>query len=148
MPKELTQKQRKKKFLDDLVASIKNEARTFNMYRFVKNSTEDQIAYCGTASCIAGHIEAIRRPLAKQLIEEDSENQVSYPVYPSYEKAPRHAELAAKIYELETGEPCNLDFYGHNTPNRSNLTGITRKQAVSHVRGTSKKWPQRCRSFV
>ena len=134
----------------DLIASIQNEKRTFNMGFFTKggsyftdyaSSTGDYVAKpasCGTASCIAGHIEAIRPKVVKKLIKENG---------PYYE----HEDLASAVWEAETGQECRLDFFGqsYQGPARLNeeygcyveLEDITREEAIAHIRGRSKRWP-------
>jgi hypothetical protein len=131
MSKKLDQKARKAKFIKDLCDSILNEKRTFYMGNWCTRD-DHGIATCGTASCIAGHIEAIRRPLAKKLVVTDKSLLFSGMVC--------HASLAEKIYIEETGERCPLDFLARRHPR--GINGVTRRTAVAHVKGTSKVWPQ------
>lgn len=122
----------------DLIASIEAEDRYFNMAYWVTDHAADPFCHdpneppatCDTASCLAGHIEAVRPELAAEL-------------------APRfrarwgldHQRLAQTIYELETGEPCPLDFLGRNRLDDVELDQISREDAVLHVRGEHDEWP-------
>jgi hypothetical protein len=122
----------------DVIASIEAEERTFQMEYWVTPDARDDLpigdpseeapATCDTASCIAGHLEAVRPELAASL-------------------APRfrgrygleHDELAAAIYQAETGEVCPFDFWGNQAPKQ--LEHITREDAIAHVRGEHEQWP-------
>jgi hypothetical protein len=125
----------------DVIASIEAEERTFQMEYWVTTDARDDLpigdrpdrsdeapASCETASCIAGHLEAVRPELAASL-------------------APRfrgrfgleHAKLAAAIYQAETGEECTIDFWGEQAPKA--LDRITREDAIAHVRGEHRDWP-------
>jgi hypothetical protein len=124
----------------DVIASIEAEERTFQMEYWVTTDasvdpygprpdrSEEAPATCDTASCIAGHLEAVRPELAAAL-------------------APRfrgrygleHAELAAAIYQAETGEACRFDFWGTSAPKQ--LESITREDAIAHIRGEHRDWP-------
>lgn len=123
MPKAAQNK--KTKFINDLIASITNEERTFEMWRW---NTKDQykLATCKTAACLAGHIEAVRPALAKK--------------YAKVEGAWNHSMIATRIWVHETGEACRLDFYGHGIAGM--MRPPSRKTAAAHIRGTSKIWPQ------
>jgi hypothetical protein len=139
-----TQAQRKAKFLADLIASIENENRQFDMNRFVVDDADEKVVpTCGTASCIAGHIEAIRRPLAKKLLAECPEQVSDWWGHKKYDPpAVEHDLMAAKIYELETGEKCRLDFFGTRLPQDKWNIKASRRNAVAHIKGTSRIWPQ------
>jgi hypothetical protein len=116
----------------ELIASIENEKRHFDMGSFVTDK-DDRRANCRTASCMAGHIEALRPRIAKKVLVDQG--------YSPNELFVDHDTLAAEIYKRVTGKECRLDFYGQNY-----LTGtismITRKEAISHIKGTNRKWPQ------
>lgn len=114
----------------DLIDSILNEELEFNMCLF-KRGTQACVATCSTATCMAGHIEAVRPRLARKLKPKYVLHQG-----PSLD----HASLAAEIWEIETGEKCRLDFFACNNPKA--MHKITRREAVAHIRGTSKRWPQ------
>jgi hypothetical protein len=123
------QNDRKTKFLAELVAQIQNEQYHFDMEYFTTTSTTifpDPPVTCDTASCIAGHIEALRP-------------ESGFP-------GGSHATRAAAIYRAETGEPCRLDFYGANYRDadgfHAGLKHITREEAVAHILGESENWPQ------
>lgn len=118
----------KSRFIGDLIASIKNEQRTFDMSRWTVSGFAIGVpATCGTACCIAGHIEAIRPELAARMVPEDHVRV-------------DHASLANAIYEHETGEECNLDFCGYNTD--TELQDLTREDAVLHILNENPEWPQ------
>jgi hypothetical protein len=120
---------RKTEFLNELVAQIQNEQYHFDMQYFTTDRSgafgEPPVS-CDTASCIAGHIEALRPELAP--------------------RSGSHARRAAAIYLAETGEPCRLDFYGVNHCTEdgelSELNTITREEAIAHILGESEDWPQ------
>ena len=119
-----------KQMNQDLIDSIQDEENKFGMENFA-TCTSDKIPTCKTASCMAGHIVAQHRKLAKHLIEENRDKyffcDIEYDI------------LANDIWELVTGKPCRLDFFGLN--NKKSLPKITRKEAIAHIRGTSKTWP-------
>jgi hypothetical protein len=133
---------KKSKFLKDLEASILAEDHTFNMRDF----TTDYFDYfdydddpddvlpqvtCDTASCIAGHILAVRPGLARKFAKQYDDSSWTFDA------------LAADVWYHETGEQCRLDFYGVNhTTKRFDNDAITRAEAVAHIRGTSEVWPQ------
>lgn len=123
-----------KQFKEELIASIQNEKRTFDMSRWAKQNSKP--ATCATACCMAGHIEAIRPKLAAQLIGDY--RHVSYI---------DHERLAQAIWKIETGHECRLDFLADNHPLELECSfleyaqGITRNEAIAHIRG-SKRWPQ------
>ena len=126
---------KKSKLKADLIASIAAPRRKFDMTVFMVedgkagDGTAARAATCGTARCMAGHLEAIRPKLAKKLL----------PAYTEWFTVD-HAELARAIWEYETGEKCLLDFMGNEFP--GDLGDITVEQAVAHIKGRSKKWPQ------
>lgn len=127
----------KAKLHQDLIDSIDAEDRFFNMAYWVTPHIEDPFAYdpnepvatCDTASCIAGHLEAIRPELAAELA-------------PSFRNrfGLNHERLAVAIYERETGEACRLDFRARNHTEK-NLHEVTREDAIAHVRGEHPNWP-------
>ena len=121
---------RKTKFLAELVAQIQNEQYHFDMEYFTTNRITgfgEPPPTCDTASCIAGHIEALRPELAKRV-------------------GGSHPTRAAGIYRAETGEPCRLDFYGINYRDAdgfsAGLRNISREEAIAHILGESENWPQ------
>lgn len=121
----------------DLIASIEAEDRTFNMAYWVDVDVDGPFydpneppATCDTASCMAGHIEALRPELAAELAPQ-FRNRWGLD----------HRRLAQTIYELETGEPCRLDFLGLNTSLARRLGEITRAEAIAHIRGEHDEWP-------
>jgi hypothetical protein len=123
------QNDRKTKFLNELVAQIQNEQYHFDMEYFTTSWADEHPSLpvtCDTASCIAGHIEALR-----------PESGIS---------GGSHAGRAAAIYRHETGEQCRLDFYGINYRDadgfHAGLKYITREEAVAHILGESENWPQ------
>lgn len=131
---------KKVKLHDDLIASILNEDRVFNMDRWLTDEAlEDNVtATCDTASCMAGHLEAIRPELAEKLREKYTVTERRFMGGHAYID---HPELARELYEIETGEPCTLDFYAFNHP--AYLGEQTREDAVAHIRGEHPEWPQR-----
>jgi hypothetical protein len=112
-------------FDHEIIASIQNEARFFDMSQWV-TGRHAIAATCDTASCIAGHIESLRPEMAKQLIEEDFE---------------QHSTAAAEIYFHATGRLCRLDFLAFNH-SAGDLKDITREEAVQHIMGIHPTWPQ------
>ena len=111
---------KRNRLVRDLVASIKDEGNLFDMSAFVGT--------WGTASCIAGHLWAVRPGLARRYAASAGD-------FWSYD------DVAADIWRHETGEAfCPLDFFGQR--NKKNLSRITREEAIDHVRGVSKSWPQ------
>lgn len=117
-----------KAFREELIASILDEKRQFNMARY-KSGTTPEAATCKTACCMIGHIQAIRQRRANQLLKAGFSTEI----------------VAEMIWEEETGAECRLDFYatkynGKN-PEIWNGYGQSRKEAVAHIRGRSKIWP-------
>lgn len=129
--------EKKAALINDLIASITAEGHTFDMSAWTTDEDEATgPATCETASCLAGHLEAIRPALAAQLAECFEAEE--------YDGTPTgrvdHAELAVAIWKRETGEAsCPLDFLGHNTPR--SLERLTVEDAVAHVRGENPEWP-------
>jgi hypothetical protein len=137
MPK--TNPEARAALIRDLVNSIAAEDRTFQMDYWVTTDRdglngpltsryEEAPASCETASCIAGHLEAVRPELALELVDQFRSR---YGV--------EHAHLAAAIYQAETGEACPFDFWGHLSS--KDLEHITREDAVAHIRGEHDEWP-------
>ncbi len=125
------QKTTVKQFKEELIASIQNEKRHFDMASFTTMDYDYEATYpanCKTASCMAGHIEALRPRLAKKLSKE---------IFPEGEI--QHDWLAAEIWKQETGQKCRLDFFARNA--EPTIFQITREEAVAHIKGRSKKWP-------
>lgn len=120
-------------FKKELIDSILNEQRKFDMCDW-KAGDLAKVATCKTALCMAGHIEALRPRLAKKLAAD-----FTYPLGYNDEVEIDHELLAEAIWKQETGEQCRLDFTGRN--NSTYLEELTRKDAVAHIRGRSKKWP-------
>lgn len=113
----------------DLIESIMKPRRKFDMSKWHTKESEPVLATCGTACCMAGHIEAIRPKIAKRLL-------------PSFVRGDftDHAGLAAAIYRQETGKPCRLDFVAVKTSKY--FREITREDAVAHIKGKNPDWPQ------
>lgn len=131
------------KFDRELVARIANERTTFKMDRFVKHGTGYSVATCGTARCMAGHIVAMRPKLAKALVAlhpekygPNADNQRGY-----ISIGLKFDNLASAIYQVETGKPCKLDFWGDNCPTSLDL--VSKSQAIAHIKGTSDNWPRK-----
>jgi hypothetical protein len=149
MAKQIDYKAKKKKLVADLIESISKEHRNFGMERFVvEKASSEKPATCETASCIAGHLTAIRPRLAKKLAPQYTHNQWWLCGSRALNEV-LHSELAEAIWEAETGEKCPLDFYAINYPGVESavdaneyMKRITRKEAIAHIRGRSKKWPQ------
>ncbi len=103
----------------------------------VRWTVDGNVASCRTASCMAGHVEALRPQLTKKLL----------PDYQFCGGAVDHEKLARAIWKEETGKECTLDFLADNHPKEakedfeSYAESVTRKEAVAHIRG-SKRWPQ------
>lgn len=116
---------------DELIEALKNEETFFNMEQWVKIGVDQTVpATCQTASCMAGHIEALRPALAKALAPSC--------LYRDY--GVDHALLARKIWETEMKKPCELDFYGYNT--ELGLEHLTRLDAIDHINGEHDEWPR------
>jgi hypothetical protein len=132
---------KRNRLVRDLVASIENETNPFDMSAFVELPDDELDEYgepldgpspprvtCGTASCIAGHLWAVRPGLARRYATAAGD-------------AWTYEGVAADIWRHETGEAfCPLDFFGQRNP--VYLSHITREQAIAHVRGVSETWPQ------
>jgi hypothetical protein len=131
---------------EKLINSILNEKRTFDMGQF---TTEDfdvedkKPATCGTASCMAGHIEALWPSVAKRLAKEQLKEQEQKEPFACID----HEVLAADVWKEVTGKPCRFDFIGDTYRHEDEDGGIdawwhaTREQAVAHIKGRSKNWP-------
>lgn len=131
-------------FEAELIEAIQDESLYFDMSYF---RTEDRdadladgrrpywldgeppVTSCETASCMAGHIQALRPELARELA----------PAYRGM-RGLAHDQLARAIYERVTGELCRLDFYGSNSDKKF-LDELTREDAVRHIRGEHEDWP-------
>ena len=131
-----------KKFTKQLIDSIRKESRHFDMAFFTKKSKykeygPDEFDYadtptCGTASCIAGHIQAMRPRLAAKIRKE-----LSFEGY-----IPEHDVVAAHVWEQVTGKECRFDFFGRlNGLDFKPLDLITREEAIAHIRGKNENWP-------
>lgn len=119
-----------KELKKDLIASIMNERRKFDMSRWTKDGNR---ATCGTALCMAGHLEAIRPKVAKAIL-------VEHPEWGGDEwRGLEHELLANAIWEKETGEKCRLDFVKENTS--TDIEELTREDAVKHINGRHRSWP-------
>jgi hypothetical protein len=132
---------KKNRLIRDLVSSIEDEANPFDMSAFVDLPDDEELneygepldpspprVTCGTASCIAGHLWAVRPGLARRYAASAGD-------FWSYDG------VADDIWRHETGEAfCPLDFFGLR--NKKNLSLITREEAIDHVRGVSETWPQ------
>lgn len=128
--------EKKAQLIEDLVASITHEDRTFDMSAWVTDEDAPGPATCGTASCLAGHLAAIRPELAARLAPQyETERDDGSPT-----AFVNHASLSRAIYCAETGEiTCPLDFMARNYPGL--LAEIDVDDAIEHVRGTSEVWP-------
>lgn len=118
-----------------LAASIRNERRTYDQTRFNTLVGDDYLkpATCGTAACVAGHIEACWPRVTKRLA-------------PSFSFAPNdvdHRALARAVWREVTGKPCRFDF--SSGPDLQDENGDvrypTREEAVAHIYGRNKAWP-------
>lgn len=118
---------------DELIAAIQNEENNFHMNYFVKQGTEHVKIpeSCKTASCMAGHIVALRKDLAAKFLPNC--------MY-AFTKTVDYCTLANKIWETEMNEKCTLDFMGYNLDVYS-LDDITRQQAIDHINDTG-DWPR------
>jgi hypothetical protein len=109
-----------------LADSIRNEKREYNQCMW-KLGDQNELATCGTACCIAGHIEAIFRPQAKRLVGSHTDNT-------GYVD---HVTLARDIWKTVTGKTCRFDFSIPDLPGP-----IGREEAVAHIYGRlSEDWP-------
>lgn len=118
-----------------LIASINNTQRHFDMSNWCVPGHNAEIATCGTASCLAGHLEALYPELAKKL----------RPYFVRSGGGFRHDRLAAEIYETVTGVECPLDFYAtdYDESTEDTLSSITRDEAIAHINGEHPQWPLR-----
>jgi hypothetical protein len=127
---------------DELIAAIANEANRFDMSMWLLAPTFDYTATatCGTASCMAGHIEALRPELATQLAPKC--------MYGHAHAILDHEKLAREIWRREMGEECRLDFLGNECTGIEGddytqaLEEITREEAIAHIQGVCAHWPQ------
>lgn len=117
----------------DIIASIENERRKFDMSKFtIQDSIEPhELPKCGTACCIAGHLLAVRQSAAKRLVNDyRDEYQIFF------------SDLAAAVYKEETGKECPLDFYCETGDDLApELGGATREDAIQHIKGVHPHWP-------
>ena len=142
-----TKKTTVKEFKQELIDSILNEKRNFDMRSYTTDDWgvhDRKPAFCKTASCMAGHIEALRPRLAKKLAQKQFEEGETEIV---------HARLARDIWKEVTGEECRLAFFGETYDVRKERDELgeyevkgdwfqaTREEAVAHIKGRSKKWP-------
>lgn len=133
-------------FDKEIIASITNEKLYFDMCKFTTSPLTrvlegehegewvEPLPTCATASCMAGHINARRRPLAKRLANKP-EFRTGY-----NKEDIDHAAVAREIYKRETGKVCRLDFLGLEST-RLNLFELTRADAVAHIKGVHPTWP-------
>lgn len=109
-----------------LADSIRNEKRNYSQLCW-KRGNQNELATCGTACCIAGHIEAIFRPQAKRLVARHTDNAGFVD----------HTSLARDIWKTVTGKTCRFDF---GTPYM--ISPPERKDAIAHIYGrSSEDWP-------
>lgn len=128
------------KFDKELVELLQKEETHFDMANWTRPGQGFGMPSCETAACMAGHIAGTLRPeLAKQLITDHPE-AYGYNTC-SGEYRPMYLKLARAIYFRETGKRCTLDFFGTNS-DKSDITEITREEAIAHIRGRSKRWPR------
>lgn len=111
-------------FDHEIIASIMDEDMYFDMSRFTTGN-EALPATCDTASCMAGHIVALRPALTNKII--------------GVRTCWLHGGLASDVYFRETGQECQFDFYASNT--EKGFTQITREDAVLHIKGEHPEWP-------
>jgi hypothetical protein len=137
--KHLTQIEAKRK----LAASIQNERRTYNQ-NYWTTGDANKLPKCGTASCLAGHIEALWPRVAKRLAPLYTETRKSEFTGHTYHTI-MHAKLAAAVWKEVTGAECRFDF------DLSNMTyagfePTDRDAAVAHIWGRNRKWPLHSKS--
>jgi hypothetical protein len=121
---------------DELIAAIRNEQNMFYMGQWGHGLKDEmQLVTCDTASCMGGHIEALRPELAKQLAKKHTNK---------FFDEVRHGDLAAEIWHIEMGEECTLDFFGRNFEIRtcSDMEAITRDDAIRHIEDKHEDWPR------
>lgn len=128
-----TKSKRLHAFDKELIASIENERKNFEMSRWLTLGADqaNAVASCKTASCMAGHIESLRRPLAKRL--------ASKPEF-KYGSGIDHTTIAREIYQRETGKICTLDFHAEKT--LADIVELTRQDAIDHIKGKNPEWEQ------
>ena len=117
-----------------LAASIRNERRTYDQCRFTTEIGDKytQPATCGTAACIAGHIEAIFPRVTQRLA----------PSYSFELEQGLHGALARAVWREVTGKPCRFDFSaGPDREEGGSYRSPTREEAVAHIYGRNKSWP-------
>jgi hypothetical protein len=122
-----------------IINSISNEKRHFDMSHWILPSQDDEYcqarASCKTASCMAGHLEAAYPRQAAKLLAENRVGKYA----DDNGRIHSHEHLAIDLYEHLTGEKCPLDFLADRIGKETE--DITRKEAVAHLKGTSRKWP-------
>jgi hypothetical protein len=119
----------------ELIAAIQNEELYFGMEVFFRPGTPKENETCHTASCMAGHILALRPEQSKRIRRELEDGDPDDYACPS--------RVASTVWERELGEPCRLDFYGYKHKHKSyEMRDITRREAVLHILGDNPEWPQ------
>jgi hypothetical protein len=121
-------------FERELIGSITDEHHYFDMQYFTTQVDSTITATCNTASCMGGHIQALRSERAEELFDELIKRNEIAPHFSSI-----HASIARIIYKEETGKPCKLDFFAVN--HRRPLGEQTREDAIAHIKGW-RDWPQ------
>ena len=119
-----------------LARSIRNERRNYDQKRYVVSGVPQNVpATCGTACCIAGHIEACWPGTARRLMAENDYGTDCGCIECSRNPRIDHAQLARDIWQAVTGKPCRFDF--------SSGPGFApdREDAVAHIYGRHKEWP-------
>lgn len=122
-----------------LARSIRNERRNYDQTRFVADGARKDVpATCGTACCIAGHIEACWPGTARRLLAKNN-----YRLDCSCDDCSRnpridHTVLAGDIWQAVTGKPCRFDFSAG-----PEFAPPTREEAVAHIYGRHKEWKLR-----
>lgn len=137
--KHLTQIEAKRK----LAASIRNERRTYNQ-NYWTTGDDNQLPKCGTASCLAGHIEALWPGVAKRLAPRHTNTWASDYSGNTYHDI-QHDKLAAAVWKQVTGAECRFDFEACNMAN-AGFEPTDREAAVAHIWGRNRKWPLRRKS--
>jgi len=120
------------RFDRELIDSIADENHYFSMSEFSTGVVGLRPATCDTASCMAGHIQALRPERAAALFKEILGIPLGV--------ASIHTKVARVIYREETGKPCLLDFYGDRHPRP--LGQQSRQEAIDHIKGIHSEWPQ------
>lgn len=113
----------------DLIGSIQNEQNHFDMSKWAtKYTSEDEpVVSCETASCLAGHLVAIRPEL---LAAGKTVTGILRRLHAT-SGVTRLVRLFVLSPSTERGTPAD------------NLEDITREDAISHVLGANPDWPQR-----